>query len=61
VIRKVIGFMKEVRSELAQVSWSSLKELLASTKVVLVTTALLSLVVGVFDFLLSRFMDWIVH
>ena len=61
MIQKVIGFIKEVKSELSQVSWSEPRELWTSTKVVLVTAALLSLVVGIFDFLLSRFMNWMVH
>ena len=49
MIQRTVGFIKEVRSELSQVSWAPLPELWASTKVVLVTVMLLSLVIGIFD------------
>ena len=61
MIRKAIVFLKDVRSELAQVSWSPPRELWESTKVVLVTVALLSLVVGIFDFLCAQAVRWMVH
>lgn len=49
MIRKVLTFIREVRVELGKVSWSSRAQLLSSTWVVLVTTALLGAVIGVFD------------
>ncbi|MBI3614959.1 MAG: preprotein translocase subunit SecE [Candidatus Omnitrophica bacterium] len=61
MIQKTIGFIKEVRSELGQVSWSPLPELWASTKVVLVTVLLLSLVIGIFDLICARLISWMVH
>jgi preprotein translocase SecE subunit len=58
VIQKTIVFFKDVQSELAQVSWPTPRELVESTKVVLVTMFLLSMVIGLFDaicaFLISR-------
>ena len=61
MIQKSIAFIKEVRSELSQVSWSPLPELWASTKVVLVTVALLSLVIGLFDWVCAWLIDRILH
>jgi preprotein translocase subunit SecE len=61
VIRKTVVFLKEVRSELKSVSWSSPRELWESTKVVLVTVALLSLVIGFFDLVCARLMSWMIR
>ena len=61
MIRKVVVFLKDVRSELGQVSWAPPRELWESTKVVLVTVALLSLVIGFFDLICARLMSWMVR
>jgi len=61
VIQKSIAFLKEVKGELTQVSWSAPRELWGSTKVVLVTIALLSLVIGTFDFVSALLMNWIIR
>ena len=61
VIQKTIAFLKDVRSELGQVSWPAPRELWESTKVVLVTMMLLSGIIGTFDFLCARLIDWIVR
>ncbi len=61
VLKNVVAFLRDVRSEMAQVSWPPPRELLESTKVVLATGALLSLVIGIFDFLCARLMSWVVR
>ncbi|MBI3318467.1 MAG: preprotein translocase subunit SecE [Candidatus Omnitrophica bacterium] len=61
MIQRAIHFLKEIRSELSQVSWSSPQELWGSTKVVLVTVALLSLVIGIFDLVCARLMSWMIR
>ena len=53
MIKRISAFLTEVRGELAKVSWSTRDELLGSTSVVLVFTALLAVFIGVIDFLLS--------
>ncbi len=58
---KLAVFIKEVRAEMAQVSWSPPRELWESTKVVLVTAGLLSLVIGFFDLICARLMSWMVR
>jgi len=53
MIKKIGTFLVEVREELAKVSWSTREELMGSTAVVLVFTALMAVFIGVVDFMLS--------
>lgn len=53
-INKPIKFLKEVRQELAKVHWSTRQEVFASTLVVIGSTFLLSLYIGIVDLLFSR-------
>ncbi len=61
MIQKAAAFIKDVRNEMAQVSWPPLTELLDSTKVVIVTMVLVSLVVALFDLVCAKLMSWIIH
>ena len=61
MIQKTVSFFKDVRSELSQVSWPTLRELLESTRMVLVTILLLSLVIGFFDLVCARLISWVVR
>ncbi len=61
MIQKSITFLKEVKSELSQVSWPPLPELWASTRVVLAVTVILSVIIGLFDLICARLMAWIVR
>ena len=49
MIRRFLAFVKDVRVEMEKVSWSSRPELVSSTWVVLISSALLAAVIGVFD------------
>ena len=51
---KVFNFFKEAKAELKKVTWTTRDELIGSTVVVLVATALLAVFIGSCDFLLSR-------
>jgi len=51
---KIIQFVKEAKIELKKVKWPTRKELIDSTKVVLVTSFLLAAFIGGIDFLLSQ-------
>lgn len=53
MIKKINTFLTEVRGELAKVSWSTREELMGSTAVVLVFTALMTIFIGMTDFVLS--------
>jgi len=57
IIAKPVNFLKEVRAELAKVSWSTRKELLASTVLVITVTGLMTIFIGIVDLGLSRFLS----
>ena len=61
MITKSIAFIKDVRSELSQVSWPTYEQLWDSTKVVLVTMILLSAVIGLIDLVCARLISWIIR
>jgi len=50
---KVGIFFKDIKLEMAKVSWPTKNELIASTAIVLVSLAILSAFIGVCDILLS--------
>ncbi|MDD4981671.1 MAG: preprotein translocase subunit SecE [Candidatus Omnitrophica bacterium] len=54
IFARPISFLKEVRVELSKVAWSTRRELLASTIVVIVVTVLLGIFIGLIDVVLSR-------
>ena len=57
VLKKIPKFLQEVHQELKKVSWSSRRELLGATWVVIVTTLILSIYIGSIDFGLSKFLS----
>ncbi|MBN2831194.1 MAG: preprotein translocase subunit SecE [Candidatus Omnitrophica bacterium] len=54
IVAKPINFLKEVRVELSKVAWSTRRELLASTIVVIVVTIILGFFIGIIDAILSK-------
>jgi preprotein translocase subunit SecE len=50
---KVVQFFKEVRVELGKVTWPSRQELIGSTIIVVVLSLIMSVYIGLLDFLLS--------
>jgi preprotein translocase subunit SecE len=57
ILAKPKNFLNEVRNELSKVSWSTRKELLASTVLVISVTAILAVFIGIVDLILSRFLS----
>ena len=57
ILAKPINFFNEVRSELGKVAWSTRKELLASTILVITVTVILTVFIGIVDLGLSRFLS----
>jgi preprotein translocase subunit SecE len=57
ILAKPKNFFNEVRSELSKVSWSTRKELLASTVLVITVTGILTVFIGIVDLVLSRFLS----
>jgi preprotein translocase subunit SecE len=58
-MKRIILFFQESYAELRKVTWPSRDEALASTKVVLVSTLLIAGMLGLVDFILFKFVDWI--
>ena len=54
ILNKVTGFLNEVKVELSKVSWSTRKELVGSTIVVIVITLIMGLFIGLLDLVLSQ-------
>jgi preprotein translocase subunit SecE len=54
-------FLRETQAELQKVSWSDRRELVSSTVVVIVTTGLLAVFIGLCDLLLSRALSLILR
>jgi preprotein translocase subunit SecE len=58
---KVSKFLSDVKSELKKVSWPTKPELINSTWVVIVFTFLLSVFIGMVDFVLSRILRFLLR
>ena len=56
ILSKPKKFLSEVRGELSKVSWSTRKELLASTVLVITVTGILTAFIGIVDLILSKFL-----
>ena len=54
-VKKIWTFIKEARQELKKVNWPSRKELIESTKVVIISSLLMILFIGVVDYVYSKF------
>ncbi|MFH0877690.1 MAG: preprotein translocase subunit SecE [Candidatus Omnitrophota bacterium] len=53
VFTRVPAFFREVRVELTKVSWPTRKDLLGATRIVILTTALLTIFIAIVDFVLT--------
>ena len=53
-IEELRGFMQEVNQEVRRVTWPTTKEIAGATVVVVITTAALSLLLFVLDFVIAR-------
>jgi preprotein translocase subunit SecE len=58
-MNKIIRFFKESFGELKKVTWPSREEVTSSTKVVLVSTVLIAVALGLVDYLIFRGIDLI--
>lgn len=59
IIQKTTNFLKEVRGELGKVAWSTREEVLGSTFVVIIVTAILTIFIFVVDIILARLLNLI--
>ena len=53
-MQKVFKFLKEVKTELLKVSWPSKNEIVGSTIVTIVVSVILSIFIGIVDFILDK-------
>jgi preprotein translocase subunit SecE len=53
-MKKIIRFFKESYAELKKVAWPSREDVIASTKVVIVSTILIAMALGAMDFVLHN-------
>jgi preprotein translocase subunit SecE len=56
-MKKIIQFFKDCVGELRKVIWPSREDVIASTKVVIVSTILVAVFLGVVDFLCVKGID----
>ena len=56
MIGRISGFFRETKQELNKVTWPSRLELWQATLVVIITTLILDVLIGVIDFFLSTVM-----
>jgi preprotein translocase subunit SecE len=61
MLSKVGNFLNEVKTEMKKVSWSTKKELIDSTRIVIVTVFLLAVFIGVIDFIISRAVNSVIR
>jgi preprotein translocase subunit SecE len=57
IFTKSINFIKDVRTELGKVSWSTREELTGATFVVIAITFLLGSFIGLIDLVLSKILS----
>jgi len=58
-MKKIITFFQESYAELRKVTWPSRDEAFASTRVVLISTIIIALMLGLVDLILFKLVDWV--
>ncbi len=58
-MKKIVQFVKDSYAELRKVVWPSREDVVASTKVVVISTVVMALVLGLVDFVLVAGIDFI--
>ncbi len=53
-MKKFFRYLKECRLEMKKVAWPNRATILSSTKIVLITTVIFAVLLGLVDFLLMR-------
>jgi preprotein translocase subunit SecE len=57
----IIKYLKETRAELRKVSWPTWREALNLTGIVIAVTVFMAALLGVMDFVFSKFFSLIIH
>lgn len=61
IFNKIGQFLKEVKVELKKVTWASRAELKNLTLIVLFSVAIMAIIIGSFDFIMSKIIDVVIH
>jgi len=61
MIAKVQKFIGEVTVELKKVSWTTRQELVDATWIVVISTLILGVYIGMIDFVLSKFLGMLIR
>jgi preprotein translocase subunit SecE len=61
MIGKIQKFIAEASVELKKVSWSTKRELIDSTWIVIISAAFLGIFIGITDFMLSKLIGLIIN
>ena len=61
MITRVQQFLQEVFEELRKVSWTTRRELVDSTIVVVASIFVLTVIVGILDYFLTLLLDKLIH
>ena len=59
IIQKVTQFLKEAKVELKKVVWPSPKQTMASTAVVIIIVFIVSIYLGIIDFVLAKLVKFV--
>jgi preprotein translocase subunit SecE len=59
MFKKIGRFLRETWVELSKVTWPSRSEVISSTIVILVMCTIMAVIIGFFDFGLTKLIDWI--
>jgi len=59
IIQKVTQFLKEAKVELKKVVWPTRKQTLASTAVVIIIVFIVSIYLGIVDFVLAKLVKFV--
>jgi preprotein translocase subunit SecE len=57
IFSRFAQFISEVKVEMQKVSWSTREELIGSTIIVIVSTLLLGIFIGIVDIILTKFVN----
>ena len=58
-IEKIIQFLKDAKVELKKVTWPTPKQTLASTAVVIIIVFIVSIYLGIVDFVLAKLVKFV--
>jgi preprotein translocase subunit SecE len=61
MFRRIKNFLKEVRAEIKKVVFPSREELIGSTWVVIISTLIVALFLGIVDMILTRFVKFLLR